>query len=139
MCRFTCFPLKFYQQFFILGFLEGESTQRVEKRYLGSCSVPFTTLFHEGRIEGVFRMDTPTLNFGYDHTSSFAARRKVDEGTMFVQVLFGMYRFSIQTLIVRFMFCVSYIFHRTRIPTVLPQVDAEGQTTAFRSQVCSAA
>lgn len=69
------------------GFLEGESTARVEKRYLGSCSVPFTTLFHEGRIEGVFRMDTPTLNFGYDHTSSFATRRKVDEGTMFVQVL----------------------------------------------------
>jgi hypothetical protein len=46
------------------GFLEGESTARIEKRYLGSCSVPFTTLFHEGRIEGVFRMDTPTINFG---------------------------------------------------------------------------
>ena len=48
------------------GFLEGEVTIRVEKYYLGSFSIPFLTLYQEGRIEGVFRMDTPLLNFGYE-------------------------------------------------------------------------
>jgi len=52
------------------GFLEGESPLRVEKRYIGSFSIPFETVYREGRIEGVFRVDTPTINFGYDHTAS---------------------------------------------------------------------
>lgn len=46
------------------GLLEGESTVRVEKRYLGSFAVPFETVYTEGRIEGVFRIDTPAINFG---------------------------------------------------------------------------
>lgn len=48
------------------GFLEGENTYRVEKYYLGSFSVPFNTVYREGRIEGVFRLDTPLINFGYE-------------------------------------------------------------------------
>lgn len=48
------------------GFLEGEDTTRVEKYYLGSFSIPFATIYREGRIEGLFRVDTPVVNMGYD-------------------------------------------------------------------------
>jgi hypothetical protein len=48
------------------GFLEGEDTSRVEKYYLGSFSIPFATIYREGRIEGLFRVDTPMVNMGYD-------------------------------------------------------------------------
>lgn len=45
--------------------MEGEVTTRREKRYLGSFSIPFATLYQTGRVDGVFRMDTPLLNIGY--------------------------------------------------------------------------
>lgn len=48
------------------GFLEGESTTRVDRYYLGSFSIPFNAIYHEGKIEGVFRLDTPVMNFGYE-------------------------------------------------------------------------
>lgn len=51
------------------GHLEDEETKRIEKRYLGSFSLPFSTLFLEGKIDGVFRLDTPLFNFGY-HSGS---------------------------------------------------------------------
>jgi hypothetical protein len=51
------------------GHLEDEDTKRIEKRYLGSFSLPFSTLFLEGKIDGVFRLDTPLMNFGY-HSGS---------------------------------------------------------------------
>ena len=38
-----------------IGFLEGESTERVEKRFIGNFSIPFSTLLMEKRIEGTFR------------------------------------------------------------------------------------
>jgi hypothetical protein len=67
----TLSPLLFYLSnccciFLSVGFLEGESTKRVEKYYLGSFSIPFHTVYHEGKIEGIFRVDTPLLNFGYE-------------------------------------------------------------------------
>ena len=34
------------------GFYEGESSERVERRYIGSFTIPFSTVFKEGRIEG---------------------------------------------------------------------------------------
>ena len=34
------------------GLFEGESSERVEKRFIGSFSIPFSTVFKEGRIEG---------------------------------------------------------------------------------------
>ena len=34
------------------GMLEGEASERVERRYMGSFSLPFSTVFKEGRIEG---------------------------------------------------------------------------------------
>jgi hypothetical protein len=48
------------------GFMEGESTVRVERYYLGSFSIPFNCLYHEKKIEGIFRLDTPLINFGYE-------------------------------------------------------------------------
>lgn len=51
------------------GFLEGEDTTRREKYYLGSFRIPFTTVYKEGRIEGLFRVDTPLLNIGYERGS----------------------------------------------------------------------
>ena len=59
---------------YVLGLLDGENPIRVEKRFLGSFSVPFETIYNEGRIEGVFRIDTPTINFGYDHSASRVGR-----------------------------------------------------------------
>jgi hypothetical protein len=46
--------------------MEGESTVRVERYYLGSFSIPFNCLYHEKKIEGIFRLDTPLINFGYE-------------------------------------------------------------------------
>ena len=63
--------------------LEGESTIRVEKRYLGSFTVPFETIYTEGRIEGVFRIDTPPINFGYDHAASNVTDSARASGNMF--------------------------------------------------------
>ena len=54
--------------------MEGESTDRIEKRYLGTFSVPFLTIYQEGKVEGVFRLDTPPLNFGYENVISILAR-----------------------------------------------------------------
>lgn len=51
------------------GFLEGETTTRREKRYLGSFTIPFATLYAIGRIDGVFRIDTPLINIGYTASS----------------------------------------------------------------------
>lgn len=36
------------------GFYEGESSERIERRYIGSFTIPFSTIFKEGRIEGVY-------------------------------------------------------------------------------------
>ena len=36
------------------GFYEGESSERVERRYIGSFTIPFSTVFKEGRIEGAY-------------------------------------------------------------------------------------
>lgn len=55
------------------GFLEGESTIRVERYYLGSFSIPFNALYHEGKIEGIFRLDTPLFNFGYEKRATSTA------------------------------------------------------------------
>ena len=68
---------------FSAGLLEGESPFRVERRYLGSFSVPFETIYTEGRIEGVFRLDTPAINFGYDHAASGVTRREKQQSNMF--------------------------------------------------------
>ena len=50
------------------GILEGENPERIERRFLGSFSIPFATVYREGRIEGTFRLDSPAFNFGYAHS-----------------------------------------------------------------------
>ncbi|GAB6027353.1 Coiled-coil and C2 domain-containing protein 2A [Chamberlinius hualienensis] len=41
--------------------------QQIEKCYLASLHIPFATLYLNGRIEGTFKMDTPTVLIGYDN------------------------------------------------------------------------
>jgi hypothetical protein len=58
----------------------------VERRFLGSISIPFTTVLQEGRIEGTFRLETPAFNFGYDHNQQIVKKNlKNREGGMFVR------------------------------------------------------
>ena len=74
-CIFVYFQvLPYYMEHIYEGYLEGESTERIEKRYLASFSVPFLTIYQEGKVEGVFRLDTPPLNFGYENVASILAR-----------------------------------------------------------------
>ena len=39
--------------------------QKRERRYLGKVSIPFATIYENGRVEGMFRLDTPPVNLGY--------------------------------------------------------------------------
>ena len=71
---FSSLILYVYNENLYEGYLEGESTERIEKRYLASFSVPFLTIYQEGKVEGVFRLDTPPLNFGYENVASILAR-----------------------------------------------------------------
>lgn len=66
------------------GHLEGESTERIEKRYLGSFSVPFSTIYTEGRIEGIFRLRTPPIHYGYNRKATTLVSKKGDTGKFFV-------------------------------------------------------
>lgn len=64
--------------------MEGEITERTEKRYLGRFSVPFATIYTTGRIEGTFRVDTPAFSFGYNHLHS---RSKITKKSSFDESL----------------------------------------------------
>ena len=44
---------------------------RKEKRFLGSFSIPFTTIYMEGKVQGNMRVNRPEVNLGYGQ-SSFA-------------------------------------------------------------------
>lgn len=55
------------------GFLEGEETRRVEKRYLGDFTIPFMTIYkNHGRVDGMFRLNVPIFNLGYTNRSTLA-------------------------------------------------------------------
>ncbi|XP_038057381.1 coiled-coil and C2 domain-containing protein 2A-like isoform X2 [Patiria miniata] len=43
--------------------------QRMERRWLGSISMPFTTVYFQGRVSGTFRMEAPMVLLGYDRSS----------------------------------------------------------------------
>ena len=44
---------------------DGGEEERRERRFLGSGTVPFNTIESEGKIEGVFGVNTPSFNWGY--------------------------------------------------------------------------
>jgi hypothetical protein len=41
--------------------------ERRERRYLGSVSIPFTTLYRRKTIQGLFRIDRPEINLAYEN------------------------------------------------------------------------
>jgi hypothetical protein len=65
--------------------MEDENTERVERRYIGTFAIPFSTIYREGRIEGVFRLQTPVFNFGYDHNLHGIQKQKKEKAKMFVE------------------------------------------------------
>ena len=58
------------------GYMEGDKTSRTEKRFLGTFSVPFVTLYHRSTIEGIFRLNTPLFNFGYETIATSTLRNE---------------------------------------------------------------
>lgn len=58
------------------GKMEGENTARTERRYLGSFTIPFSTIYQLGRIEGTFRLHTPLFNFGYVRAGALVEKKE---------------------------------------------------------------
>ena len=59
------------------GYYEDENTVRNEKRFLGNLSIPFSTIYMEGKVEGTFRLNAPDVVLGYNRK----AMKVVDPGS----------------------------------------------------------
>lgn len=47
------------------GFYDDENTIVSDKRFLGNISIPFTTIYLGGSIQGTFRLNSPDVTLGY--------------------------------------------------------------------------
>lgn len=46
--------------------LGADATLRTESRYLGSVSIPFTTIYFNSQISGLVPIEKPMFNYGYN-------------------------------------------------------------------------
>ncbi len=58
-----------------------DASVRVEKRYLGHFTIPLVTIFRENRVEGVFRLETPLFNVGYQMKPNEVTTKKISSNS----------------------------------------------------------
>jgi len=51
------------------GYYEDEITVQNERRFLGNLTIPFSTIYMEGKVEGTFRLNAPDVCLGYQRRS----------------------------------------------------------------------
>ena len=71
------------------GFLEGENTRRKEKTYLGSLTVPFSTILSGHKVEGTFRLNTPAFNNGYKRKAPYKPKPQLPPRTFLNMIGLG--------------------------------------------------